>query len=66
MKSSRMVVRLNRREVEQMLQMVLTNEDDIIIDSAKASTQEEIMETLAKWLKDYHFLNHDKITFYRF
>ena len=61
-----MVVRLNRGEVEQVLQMVLTNEDDIIIDSAKASTQEEIMETLAKWLKDYHFLNHDRITFYRF
>ena len=61
-----MVVRLNRGEVEQMLQIVLTNEDDIIIDSAKASTQEEILQTLAKWLKDYHFLNHDSITFYRF
>ena len=61
-----MVVRLNRGEVEQVLQMVLTNEDDIIIDSAKASTQEEILQTLAKWLKEYHFLNHDKITFYRY
>ena len=61
-----MVMNLNRGEVEQVLQMVLTNEDDIIIDSAKASSQEEIMETLAKWLKDYHFLNHDTITFYRF
>ena len=61
-----MVVKLNRGEVEQVLQMVLTNEDDIIIDSAKASSQKEIMETLEKWLKDYHFLNHDKITFYRF
>ena len=49
-----------------MLQMVLTNEDDIIIDSAKASNQEEVMETLAKWLRDYQFLNHDKITFYRY
>ena len=48
-----------------MLQMVLTNEDDIIIDSAKAESREEIMQTLEKWLKEYHFLNHDKITFYR-
>ena len=61
-----MVVRLNRGEVEQVLQMVLTNEDDIIIESAQASTQKEIMEILAKWLQAYHFLNHDKITFYRF
>ena len=49
-----------------MLQIVLTNEDDIIIDSAKASSQQEIMETLVKWLKEYQFLNHDKITFYRY
>ena len=46
--------------------MVLTNEDDIIIDSATAVSQEEIMKTLEKWMKEYHFLNHDKITFYRF
>ena len=49
-----------------MLQMVLTNEDDIITDSAKATSQQEILETLEKWLKEYHFLNHDKITFYRY
>ena len=46
--------------------MVLTNEDDIIIDSAKVGSREEIMQTLEKWLAEYHFLNHDKITFYRF
>ena len=49
-----------------MVQIVLTNEDDIIIDSAHAESQAEILETLTKWLKEYHFLNYDKITFYRY
>ena len=48
-----------------MVQIVLTNEDDIIIDSAKASGKVEILEVLAKWLLKYEFLNHDRITFYR-
>ena len=48
-----------------MIQVVLTNEDDIIIDSAKVGSQEEILEVLTKWLHDYTFLNRDSITFYR-
>ena len=48
-----------------MTQLVLQNEDGIIIDSAKAKSQEEILEILTKWLADYMFLNRDKITFYR-
>ena len=48
-----------------MTQLVLQNEDGIIIDSAKAASQKEILETLEKWLREYHFLNRDKITFYR-
>ena len=49
-----------------MVQLVLQNEDDIIIDSAKVTTEDELLETLAKWLAEYKFLNRDKITFYRF
>ena len=49
-----------------MTQLVLQNEDGIIIDSAKAKSKVEILETLAKWLIEYEFLNHDKITFYRY
>ena len=48
-----------------MVQIVLTNEDDIIIDSAKVNGKVEILEVLAKWLLQYEFLNHDRITFYR-
>ena len=48
-----------------MTQLVLQNEDGIIIDSAKAKSQEEILEVLTKGLADYKFLNRDKITFYR-
>ena len=48
-----------------MYQIVLKNEDDIIIDTAKASGKVEILETIAKWLLKYEFLNHDRITFYR-
>ena len=47
-----------------MVQLVLTNMDDIIIDSAKASSQDEILQTLEKWLKEYQFLNGDSISFY--
>ena len=47
-----------------MTQLVLTNVDDIIIDSAKVKTKDELLETLAKWLKEYQFLNGDSITFY--
>ena len=47
-----------------MVQLVLTNMDDIIIDSAKASSQDEILETLTKWLEEYQFLNGDSISFY--
>ena len=49
-----------------MYQIVLKNADDIIIDTAKASGKIEILETLAKWLIEFDFLNHDRITFYRF
>ena len=49
-----------------MVQVVLTNEDDIIIDSAKVGNQDELLEILTKWLKDYLFLNRDRITFYRY
>ena len=48
-----------------MIQVVLTNEDNIIIDSAKVDSQDELLEVLTKWLKDYLFLNRDRITFYR-
>ena len=48
-----------------MYQIVLKNADDIIIDTANASGKVEILETLAKWLLKYEFLNHDRITFYR-
>ena len=48
-----------------MVQIVLTNEDGIIIDSAKVKGKVEILEVLAKWLLQYEFLNHDSITFYR-
>ena len=47
-----------------MTQLVLTNGDDIIIDSAKVSTEDELLETHAKWLTEYQFLNGDSITFY--
>ena len=49
-----------------MVQIVLTNEDNIIIDSAKVGSQDELLEVLTKWLKDYLFLNRDRITFYRY
>ena len=48
-----------------MIQMVLQNEDDIIIDTAKVEKQLEVVQVLVKWLAEYKFLNHDKITFYR-
>ena len=48
-----------------MTQLVLQNEDGIIIDSAKAKSQEEILKILTEWLEAYQFLNRDKITFYR-
>ena len=47
-----------------MVQLVLTNSDDIIIDSARVKTQEEILEVLTKWLDEYQFLNGDNISFY--
>ena len=47
-----------------MIQIVLTNRDDIIIDSAKVKTQEEIIEVLTKWSDEYQFLNGDSISFY--
>ena len=47
-----------------MTQLVLTNVDGIIIDSAKVTNEEELLETLAKWLTEYQFLNGDSITFY--
>ena len=47
-----------------MVQIVLTNGDDIIIDSAKVKTQEEILEVLTKWLDEYQFLNGDSVSFY--
>ena len=66
MKSFRIVVRSKPRGGEnQMVQIVLTNEDNIIIDSAKVKGKVEILEVLAKWLLQYEFLNHDMITFYR-
>ena len=49
-----------------MIQIVLQNEDNIIIDSAKVKSSKEIIQVLTKWLADYQFLNRDKITFYRF
>ena len=66
LKSFRIVVKLKPGGGEiPMVQIVLTNEDEIIIDSAKVKSKVEILETLAKWLIEYEFLNHDKITFYR-
>ena len=47
-----------------MVQIVLTNGDDIIIDSAKVYNQTEILEVLTKWLDEYQFLNGDSISFY--
>ena len=46
-----------------MIQIVLQNEDNIIIDSAKVKSSKEIIQVLTKWLADYQFLNRDKITF---
>ena len=61
-----MVVRLKPRGGEiPMVQIVLTNGDDVIIDSAQASRKVEILEILAKWLIEYGFLHHDRITFYK-
>ena len=48
-----------------MIPIVLQNEDNIIIDSAKANTKLQVVEILVKWLAEYHFLHRDKITFYR-
>ena len=60
-----MVVRLNlERSWHNMKQLVLTNGDGIIIDSAKVSNEDELLETLAKWLTDYEFLDGDSISFY--
>ena len=47
-----------------MIQLVLTNGDDIIIDSARVKTQDEILEVLTKWNEEYQFLNGDSISFY--
>ena len=47
-----------------MIQIVLTNGDDIIIDNAKVSSQDEILEVLTKWHEEYQFLNGDSISFY--
>ena len=47
-----------------MVQIVLTNGDDIIIASAKADSQYQIIDILAKWLDEYAFLNGDSISFY--
>ena len=47
-----------------MIQIVLTNGDDIIIDSAMVNTQAEILEVLTKWNEEYQFLNGDSISFY--
>ena len=61
-----MVVRLKPRGGENpMVQIVLTNEDDIIVDSAKVKSKVEVLEVLAKWLIEYDYLHHDRITFYR-
>ena len=47
-----------------MIQIVLTNGDDIIIDSAKVENRDKILEVLAKWKEEYQFLNGDSISFY--
>ena len=48
-----------------MYQIVLKNGDDIIVASEKAKSKVEILSVLAKWLIQFDFLNHDRITFYR-
>ena len=47
-----------------MIQLVLTNEDDIIIDSATVESQDEILAILTKWQEDYEYRHGDSITFY--
>ena len=47
-----------------MVQIVLTNEDGIIIASAKADSQYQIIDIIAKWADEYGFLNGDSISFY--
>ena len=47
-----------------MIQLVLTNGDGIIIDSAKVESQEEILNILTKWHEEYQFLNGDSVSFY--
>ena len=47
-----------------MIQVVLTNEDDIIIDSAKVKSQDEVLSLLTEWIDEYGFMNGDSITFY--
>ena len=48
-----------------MVQIVLTNGDDVIVDSAQVKSKVEVLEILAKWLIEYGYLHHDRITFYR-
>ena len=47
-----------------MVQIVLTNEDDIIIDSATVNSKDEILGVLTKWYDEYMFYNGDNISFY--
>ena len=47
-----------------MVQIVLTNSDDVIIASAKADSQYQIIDIIAKWADEFAFLNGDSISFY--
>ena len=47
-----------------MVQIVLTNEDEIIIDSATVNSKDQILEVLTKWYEEYMFYNGDNISFY--